>query len=183
MDPDLKGAIKDRRVKNRAWRLARKNRRDQEIAVARTEYMDARKRVLDMKAARRAERNGEMTKKVMESGADASAVFWKQVVRRKKGGIDRLKHKGRTVKERRDIEEALHDHWNEINNPQWGEGEPPISRREYREDEWEQELCQKIERVEVELAVDRIKAGKAPGPDGMLNEFIKKGPELLWDSN
>ena len=182
MDSGLKGAIKDRRVKNRAWRLACKNRRDQEITVAKAEYMEARKRVIDMKVSRRAERNGEMTKKVMESGADASTVFWKQVVRRKKGGIHRLKHKGKTVTGRRDIEEALHDHWNEVNNPRWGEGEPPPSRREFRKDEWEQELCQKIERVEVEIAIDRIKAGKAPGPDGMLNEFIKKGPDLLWDS-
>ena len=27
-----------------------------------------------------------------------------------------------------------------------------------------------------------MKAGKAPGPDGVLNEFIKKGPVKLWES-
>ena len=30
--------------------------------------------------------------------------------------------------------------------------------------------------------MDRIKGGKAPGPDGVLNEFIKKGPDELWES-
>ena len=105
IDSGLKGAIKDRRVKNRAWRLARKNRRDEEMAIAKADYIAARKRVIDMKVHRRAERNGEMTKKVLESGADASAVFCKQVVRRKKGGIHRLKHKGKLPTGRRDVEE------------------------------------------------------------------------------
>ena len=40
--------------------------------------MEARKKVQDMKADRRARKNYEMTRKVMESGAESSTVFWKQ---------------------------------------------------------------------------------------------------------
>ena len=63
-----------------------------------------------------------------------------------------------------------------------GGGEPPSGRVEAGPDRWEQELCKRIERIEIEIAVDRLKVGKSPGPDGVLNEFIKKGPEKLWES-
>ena len=59
--------------------------------------MAARKMVLAIKGRKRAERNDAMTKRVMQSGADSSAVFWKQVIRRRKGGIQRLCHKGKVA--------------------------------------------------------------------------------------
>jgi hypothetical protein len=152
------------------------------VDVAKDEYMEARKRVIDMKANRRARRNEDMTRKVMTSGAESSAVFWKHVKGRRKVTVDRLEHGGRVIEGDKGIQEALHEHWQEVNDPRWGEGEPPITRSESRQDRWDQELCKKINRIEIEIAVDRIKGGKAPGPDGVLNEFIKKGPEELWES-
>lgn len=182
IDTELKRAIGTRRVKNRAWRLARRNREEREIEAARDEYMEAREKVNKMKAERRAKRNEEMTRKVMSSGAESSSVFWKHVTKRKKNQVDRLTHRGKVVEGESGIREALRDHWREVNDPRWGEGEPPTARSESRHDRWEQELCEKIRLVEVEIAIDHIKAGKAPGPDGVLNEFIKKGPVELWDS-
>ena len=75
-----------------------------------------------MKTQRRIKRNDEMTKRVISSGGDSSAVFWKQVLRRKRVGIDKLKHKGKVVEGAKDIEAALQEHWDEINDPQWGAG-------------------------------------------------------------
>ena len=144
--------------------------------------MEARKRVIDMKVNRRTRRNEDMTRKVMTSGAESSSVFWKHVKGRKKIRVDRLNHGGRVIEGDQDIQEALHEHWKEVNDPRWGEGEAPVTRSEVREDKWEQELCKKVKKVEIEIAVDRIKGGKAPGPDGVLNEFIKKGPDELWES-
>ena len=44
IDSELKGAIGDRRVKNRVWRLARKRREENEVALVREEYIEARKK-------------------------------------------------------------------------------------------------------------------------------------------
>ena len=75
----------------------------------------------------------------------------------------------------------MHEHWREVNDPIWGEGEVPRTSGDVREDKWEEELCRRIHRREIEIAVDRLKVGKAAGPDGILNDFIKKGPDNLWD--
>ena len=128
IDAELKSAIKNRRAKNKAWRVARKNRQENEIAIARDEYMAMRKRVQEMKADRRARKNDEMTRRVMSSGAESSAVFWKQVLKKKKVEIDKLKIKGEMTEDVQDIKSALQDHWEEVNDPQWG-------GREYHQEE------------------------------------------------
>ena len=180
VDPELKGAIRKRRVKNRAWRLARKQKQPQNtIEEAKQQYLECRKQVADMKAERRANKNEQLTEKIMKSGGEGSNIFWKFVNQKKRNKTHEIMHRGRKTEKKEDIQEALKEHWEKINDPRWGQGTVPNSQQEYRQDQWDPELCSRIREVEVQIAIEKMRLGKAPGSDNVLTEFIKKGPEEM----
>jgi hypothetical protein len=90
----------------------------------------------------------------------------------------------------------IHNFWNNLYKAREGlekEKGKEEEREWFKEEGWKKlkekiekfdklkEITHIISREEIREIVRNLKNGKAPGPDEITNEQIKKGPELLWE--
>ena len=117
-------------------------------------------------------------RKIKEQGRPSCKLFWSDLkggYRNKKRNILRLKSRsGKTIDEPMEVLEELAKHWEDLGKHQTNGGRIIAEMEDRREDNG-LDMCEKVTWQQVLSVVRCLRRGKAPGPDGILNEMIVYG--------
>ena len=125
------------------------------------------------KAKRNEER--EIVKELRQKGEEGGREWYKFLrgeEGRKVERVEELIVNGRRVREREEMIKAVEEYWRDIggvNEPDRDIGNTTLGRK------IEEGMDEEISMDEIERYVRKLKRGKAPGMDGILNEFYREG--------
>ena len=118
--------------------------------------------------------------KIKEQGGPSCKLFWSDLRRKKKSRrITRMRGNDEAVvEETEQVLEVLAKHWEELGksrNSLSPEQEPELVHES-------SDMCQEIGWEEVVKVLKMLKRGKAPGPDGILNEMLIYGGSRIVET-
>ena len=184
-DKVIKEAIKQRRKACSIWKKERNNIQKQQ---KHQEYLERKQEVNRLiEEAETAEINGMITKQCQDQ-----PNFWKMIkkIKRKKGTEERFKNNmGEMTKETNEILQIKRQYYKELYAKPTQSKEERTQEKKYEQElnkglhnekaNMEKEINKKFTEKKIEVAIDKAKNNKAPGPDGITNEMIKEGKEEL----
>ena len=177
---EIDRARKERKQLNRKCRRLRRCRENSEAERMEydrvfEEYRSKQQEVkrLIKKAKRNEER--EIVKELRQKGEEGDREWYKFLrgeEGRKVERVEELLMNGRRVREREEMIKAVEEYWRDIggvNEPDRDIGNTTLGRK------IEEGMDEEFSMDEIERYVRKLKRGKAPGLDGILNEFYREG--------
>ena len=176
---DVLDAIKDRRDICRKLRQARRsgNRNHAEVSKLWEVYRLKRKGVKKIIRNEKRQNRKKVLQKIWEQGGPSCKLFWSDLKGRKgRQKVMRMKSSsGVVVEEPDEILDVLAQHWEELGKAQMEGSAVELGGVELESREDVSDMCQEVSWHEVVGVLKQLKRGKAPGPDGILNEMLIYG--------